>query len=112
MPIVYGIRTRLTAEAPPVLIRKPSDIPSSEITPFDVYVRRREFLAGALTLGALAALPGSVSAAALEAIKSPLSTDEKVTKQSDATSYNNFYEFGVNKSDPAANAGSLKTSPW
>jgi sulfoxide reductase catalytic subunit YedY len=96
-----------------VLIRKPSDIPSSEITPFDVYLRRREFLAGALTLGALAALPGSVSAAALNAVKSPLSTtDEKVTKQSDATTYNNFYEFGVNKSDPAANAGSLKTSPW
>ena len=69
----------------PVLIRKPPDIPTSEITPFDVYVKRREILAGALALGALAALPRGASAATIEATKSSLSADEPVTKKADAT---------------------------
>src|SRR6185295_4340628 len=78
--------------------------------------RRREFLAGAAALGLIGDLTGSVGragAAPLRAAKSALSTtDEKVTPIKDITSYNNFYEFGTDKGDPAANARTLKTSPW
>ena len=100
-------------EAFPVLIRKPSDIPPSEITPRGVYLRRRELLAGGLGLAALAALPAApVRAAPLAARKSPYSTDEPQTRRADATSYNNFYEFGTDKADPAAKSGALTTMPW
>jgi sulfoxide reductase catalytic subunit YedY len=95
-----------------VLIRKAPDIPSSEITPHSVYLRRREFLGAGLGLAALAALPASLRAGPIQAQKSPFSTDEPPTRKADATSYNNFYEFGTDKADPAAKAGSLKASPW
>jgi sulfoxide reductase catalytic subunit YedY len=96
-----------------VLIRKAPDILASEITPFSTYVRRRDVMAGALGLAALAALPSRASHAAPAAPgKSPFSTDETPTRKADATSYNNFYEFGTSKSDPSANASSLKVSPW
>jgi sulfoxide reductase catalytic subunit YedY len=96
-----------------VLIRKAPDIQPSEITPLGAYLRRRDLLAGGGALAALAALPSrSARAALLEARKSPLSTDETPTRQADATSYNNFYEFGTDKADPVANAASLKTTPW
>lgn len=72
-------------------------IPAREITPKDVYLTRRRLLA------ALAAAP---------AVASPFSTTEKVTPMKDATSYNNFYEFGTQKDQPAKLAGSLKVSPW
>jgi sulfoxide reductase catalytic subunit YedY len=48
----------------------------------------------------------------LSVVKGPFSTDEKVTPYSDVTHYNNFYEFGVDKSDPAKNAQNFRTSPW
>jgi sulfoxide reductase catalytic subunit YedY len=92
-----------------VLIRKAPDIPASEITPQSVYVSRRDLMAGGLALAGLAALPPRVARAAQ---KSPLSTDETQTRRADATSYNNFYEFGTDKADPAANAHTLTTSPW
>ncbi len=90
-----------------MLIRRPSDIPSSEITPESVYVNRRAFLgtAGTLALAGLAA-PSVLSAASASA------QDDKITSEEDATSYNNFYEFGLSKEDPKRNAGSLVTSPW
>ncbi len=96
-----------------MLIRRPNDIPASEITPAGIYLRRREILAGGLAAGAMAAA-GSRGAIAtpLTGAKSAFSTDEKRTSRADATSYNNFYEFGTDKSDPAANAGKLTTSPW
>jgi sulfoxide reductase catalytic subunit YedY len=99
-----------------MLIRRPSDIAPSEITPRQVYLRRREFIAGAATLGVDAAIGLSAApacAAPLEARKSPLSTtEEALTPLKDVTSYNNFYEFGTNKGDPAANAHTLNTRPW
>jgi sulfoxide reductase catalytic subunit YedY len=95
-----------------VLIRNAPDIQPSEITPLGHYLRRRELLAGGFALAALAGMPRSSLAALLEARKSPLSTDETQTRQADATSYNNFYEFGTDKAAPAANAGSLTTAPW
>lgn len=96
-----------------MLIRPASDIRSSEITPRDVYLRRREFMAGAAAMG-LAAFPGAhnASAAPLTFSKSPLSSGEKQTAFEDITTYNNFYEFGTDKGDPAANAHTLTTSPW
>jgi len=66
----------------------------------------REALAGITPPGRLPALPGARSAVALA------TTMEKPTSYADVTGYNNFYEFGTDKSDPAANAGSLKPRPW
>jgi sulfoxide reductase catalytic subunit YedY len=48
----------------------------------------------------------------LATVKGPFSTDEKITPFNDVTHYNNFYEFGTDKSDPAKNAQNFKTSPW
>jgi methionine sulfoxide reductase catalytic subunit len=107
-----------------MLIRKSSDIPHSEITPRSAYLNRRVFMAGAVAAGT-AALAGKritrlVSPSdtvhaddKLTIVKSPLSlTGETLTSLQDITHYNNFYEFGVDKGDPARNAGRLKTRPW
>ena len=101
---------------------RPPYIPPSEITPEAVYRARREFMAGALALGAGAALPGDAAAQMLmnvtlvEKLKyrpSPqFSTDEPRNSFEEITTYNNFYEFGTDKSDPAKNAGRLRTRPW
>jgi sulfoxide reductase catalytic subunit YedY len=101
-----------------MLIRRPSDVAPSEITPRDLYLRRREFITGAAALGLgaglAAALPGAAAQAApLQAARSPLSTtDEPLTPLKDVTSYNNYYEFGTGKGDPAKNAHTLTTRPW
>ena len=95
-----------------MLIRKAPNILSSEITPHSVYLRRREVLGAGLGLAALAAMPASLRAAPIQAQKSPFSTDETPTRKADAISYNNFYEFGTDKADPAAYAGSFKPLPW
>jgi methionine sulfoxide reductase catalytic subunit len=111
-----------------MLIGKVPDIRSSEITSqreYDWYVSRRKFLRGAMATGA-AALGGerlaellspSIAAKAadtkLQTIKSPLTTTgEQLTSFEDITHYNNFYEFGVEKDQPAKNAGGLPTRPW
>jgi methionine sulfoxide reductase catalytic subunit len=101
---------------------------SSEITSPEVYANRRQLLrqwsagAAALGMGSWAqreafAQGGSaaVKLAALPATQSAVQgamTLEKVTSYKDATSYNNFYEFGLDKSDPARYAHTLKTTPW
>ncbi len=92
-----------------MLIKPPADIPSSEITPETVYVNRRAFVgtAGALALAGLV-VPSSLAACTPAGDEQ----DEKVTSEEDATSYNNFYEFGTGKDDPKKNAGSLRTRPW
>jgi sulfoxide reductase catalytic subunit YedY len=111
-----------------MLIRKASDIRSSEITDERWYLRRREFfrLAGGLLVsgaaGSLAgACSGTSSAAgfgdggqtALQNVKPKVvSTDEPLNRFEDITSYNNFYEFGNGKNDPQRYSGPLKTSPW
>ena len=103
-----------------MLIRKPSDIRYSEVTPRSVYLRRREFIqaAATATVGAAAALvtpeaEAQGNGAKLPNVrKSPLSTTEQPNAYGDITSYNNFYEFGTDKEDPAANAHMLKTRPW
>lgn len=105
-----------------MLIRKKSDIPSSEITPKQAYMSRRALMAG-VAAGVAATAgerflrvvhPGPVDAEEkLNTVKSPLSTPGLTpTSLENITHYNNFYEFGVNKDDPAKNAFRLKTRPW
>src|SRR5438445_423767 len=105
-----------------------SNIRSSEITPEEAFNQhnqaRRRFLASAATLGAgaLAAryLPdlighsSTVHAAGtpLQTIPSKYTVNEPQTPESKATTYNNFYEFGTDKSDPAKHAHTLRTRPW
>ena len=100
----------------------------SEITPVEVYQGRRDIIrqlaggAAGIALASVAArralaqqktVPGKL--AALPGAKSAVAgavTMEKVTDYKDATTYNNYYEFGTDKADPAKNAHTLKTSPW
>ncbi len=86
-----------------MLIRRSSGIPSSEITPESVFINRRAFM-GAAVAGAAAALsPGSLLA----------EQQEKPNTFEEITEYNNFYEFGTDKGDPAENAPRLlKPRPW
>ncbi len=111
-----------------MLIRKPSDIPSSLITSKDQYLNRRRFLREALSGAAVAGAAAlgidrvadlisprtrALAGTKLQTVKSPLSTTgEQLTSYQDITTYNNFYEFGVDKGAPSKNAGGLPTRPW
>jgi len=98
-----------------MLIRHAPQFSSSEITPERFYLDRRSFIAGAgaLVLGAGAAEAAVPQGQPLKAARNEmLSLKEPATKIESATTYNNFYEFGVNKEDPARLAGSFKTRPW
>ena len=100
-----------------MLIRRPPDVAPSDITPPQVYASRRRLLAGALGLAA-AALP--VARLRAEPVGAMLASRpnpayalaERVNSWEDITTYNNYYEFGTDKSAPAANAGGLRTRPW
>jgi sulfoxide reductase catalytic subunit YedY len=101
-----------------MLIKRAPKFTASEITDPKLYFNRREFMAGA---AALALWPSAVGAApAAAAPGTPLkatrneafSIKDSATKFESATTYNNFYEFGVNKEDPARLASSLRTRPW
>lgn len=101
-----------------------SDISPSEITPRDVYDQRRRFmqLAGAGAVGGLLGWHGAaeaeMSSPDAQAQKLVAKTNpayvvvDKPTPYQDVTTYNNFYEFGTDKADPARNAGTLRTRPW
>lgn len=107
-----------------MLLRRKRDLAYSEVTPKTVYMNRRRFILGAsvAAAGLLAGckesglVPSSQKAYAAtqfsNLIKSSFSTTEKETPFKDVTHYNNYYEFGVDKGDPARNAWRLKTSPW
>jgi sulfoxide reductase catalytic subunit YedY len=123
-----------------MLIRRPDDIPSSEITPYRLYMNRRHFIGRSAKLTAAAALvPGLLSACEdpprMEARTAPgpmgngsvtpgmgpqevdwtsvrSELDESLTPYADVTGYNNFYEFGTGKEDPARNAHTLVARPW
>jgi len=110
-----------------MLIGKPPEIPSSEITSrdqYDQYLNRRRFLRTAAST-AVAALGverlaevfspriAAQAGTKLQTVKSPLTTTgEQLTSFEDITHYNNFYEFGVEKDQPAKNAGGLPIRPW
>lgn len=81
------------------------------VTPKSAYLRRREFLAGAGTFAA-GLVASSAMAAPLKAASSAYKVDEKLTPQEAVTSYNNFYEFGMDKSDPSSNSSHYKPLPW
>ena len=104
-----------------------STIRSSEITPQPTFEQfqqtRRRFLSGAATLGAAAlaarTLPGLINPKTVHAADQPIvikpsnyTLPDAQTPLSKASGYNNFYEFGTEKSDPARNAGKLHTRPW
>jgi methionine sulfoxide reductase catalytic subunit len=107
-----------------MFIKKPTDIPSSEITPKETYINRRKFMVGAAALGAAVLggrylsemkSPSEVVRAENKlnvASKSPFSTSEKETPFNDITNYNNFYEFSTDKYEPAKLAQALQTRPW
>ncbi|MCT8990135.1 protein-methionine-sulfoxide reductase catalytic subunit MsrP [Chelativorans sp. SCAU2101] len=89
-----------------------ASIRPSEITPREVYLNRRQLMLSALAAGIAPALPRPAQAARLKTVPSEFSTEEEPTALDYITSYNNFYEFGVGKEDPARNAGRLTTRPW
>jgi methionine sulfoxide reductase catalytic subunit len=107
-----------------MLLRKKPELTYADVTPKSLYLNRRKFLQSAGLIGAAAvagrglwelASPSSTAFAATKldvALKSPFSTTEKQNTYDDITHYNNYYEFGVDKTEPAKNAGSLKTYPW
>ncbi|HCS66323.1 MAG TPA: protein-methionine-sulfoxide reductase catalytic subunit MsrP [Cellvibrio sp.] len=115
-----------------MLIKKPSDIPSSEITPEAIYNARRDFMRGAMSVAAL-----GVGASAMNAFAAPTQVAEKdlpgpdwlkqqiagasanqekiseaLTPYEHVAGYNNFYEYGYDKTDPAAKSHVLKPHPW
>jgi sulfoxide reductase catalytic subunit YedY len=85
----------------------------SQVTPKSEYISRRRLLAGAAALGA-SLFPNRVSAGTklTGVTKSPYSTTEPVTPYEAITGYNNYYEFGTGKGDPAKNAQKFQTNPW
>ena len=88
-----------------MLIRRSLDIPTSEITDERLYLSRREFL------GAVGGVMGAVAInRALPRLTDP--GDDKPTPYESITHYNNFYEFGTDKEDPAEEAKNFKTRPW
>lgn len=103
-----------------MLIRKPSDIRSSEISSETNYLNRRQFLqssalaGGSLLAGsALAAIvPGSAMAELPGVIPGDYSTTETPNSVEDIVTYNNYYEFGTDKSDPVNNSQDFKPRPW
>jgi sulfoxide reductase catalytic subunit YedY len=107
-----------------MLIRRPEPFAPSEITDEALYLRRREFIVGATAVAAATLVTGCTRTEAAPAPKpeslAPLSArrneafslKDAPTKWESATTYNNFYEFGVDKDDPARLAGSLRPRPW
>lgn len=89
-----------------MLINKPQRIPTSEITAEDVYLRRREFIkaGGIVAAGSALGLSGSAQAG--------LQPDDELTPENIVTTYNNFYEFGTGKDDPARYAHEMTVEPW
>ncbi|MEM1263168.1 MAG: protein-methionine-sulfoxide reductase catalytic subunit MsrP [Pseudomonadota bacterium] len=103
-----------------MLIRRAPDLRSSEITDKPTYLNRRALVRNAVAAGALSSVGGAIAAeipteagARLRGIvKSPLSTDEKPNTYEEVTGYNNFYEFGTGKRDPARYAQDFEPHPW
>jgi sulfoxide reductase catalytic subunit YedY len=99
--------------------RRSDEILPSEITPEAAFTDRRKFLGAAVALGLLPALPGSAGAAMLPSGGEfsglsawPGSLRDAPNSYEDITTYNNYYEFGTGKGDPARNAHTLQPSPW
>ncbi|MBO3759962.1 protein-methionine-sulfoxide reductase catalytic subunit MsrP [Ciceribacter sp. L1K22] len=90
---------------------RPPRLPSSEITPKNLYLTRRSLIGAAAGGLAIASAP-SVFAAPIAAKETDYKVSDKPTTYEDITTYNNFYEFGTGKDDPARNSGDFKARPW
>jgi methionine sulfoxide reductase catalytic subunit len=109
-----------------MLIKKPADIPSSEITPKSAYLNRRKFITGAAAAGAAIAgglylrNSGSEPMETVEAanskltgiVKSQFSTTEAPNSFKEITNYNNYYEFSTDKYGPNGESANFRTRPW
>ncbi len=92
-----------------MLITRPPDIPSSEITDERLYITRRDFLKAA---GLAGVALGELVPTSPFGFPRRFGDDDKLTPWADVTGYNNYYEFGTDKDDPARNAGQLLARPW
>ena len=114
-----------------MLIKQPSDIPPSEITPPQVFLDRRRFMRDSAGMAAAAMLGAGLAPFGVRTAEAALATDpdargprlegvvesefradEELTPYADITSYNNFYEFGTDKRDPSRHAGDFVPRPW
>jgi sulfoxide reductase catalytic subunit YedY len=107
-----------------VLVKKKPELTYADVTPKALYMGRRNFLLGLVATGAAVEaykrLPGLVSSAATGSVpvklnglvKWPGSTTETQTPIEKVTTYNNYYEFGTDKDEPAQNAKNFVTTPW
>jgi sulfoxide reductase catalytic subunit YedY len=88
----------------------------SEITPREIFLNRRRLMQGALAMALVGSGPAAAAAAAATTLKfrknPDFSTSEKENTLEEITTYNNFYEFGTDKSDPAERSGRFRPSPW
>ncbi|MEQ1885202.1 MAG: protein-methionine-sulfoxide reductase catalytic subunit MsrP [Bryobacteraceae bacterium] len=95
-----------------MLIRKAADLRSSDITPKEQYLNRRQLLAAAAGVAGLSLASPAQAAKLGNITKSSYTVSEKLTAKGDAQGYNNYYEFGTGKDEPAHYANTLITSPW
>ena len=102
-----------------MLIKKPHDTKTSEITDRSLFERRRDFIKSGSAMAALGTFPFLLCAPAVQAKlvfenlnKSAFSTDEELTSYEAVTTYNNFYEFSTDKRGPAELAQGFKSRPW
>ena len=99
-----------------IKIRKRWEIPEAEVTPEPLYRRRREFIQSAAAIGGAMLLNPLLTAQASYPVdgyrRGVVALDEELTDENDATSYNNFYEFGTGKEDPKKNATDFRTDDW
>jgi sulfoxide reductase catalytic subunit YedY len=107
-----------------MLVKRSPDMKYSDVTPRDIYLNRRKFLYGMGLAGGLALAGKSLADLVNPSVRayastkfsgltpSPFSTTEKVTPEQIVATYNNYYEFGTDKGDPAKNAQKFVTSPW
>ncbi|MDH5612191.1 MAG: protein-methionine-sulfoxide reductase catalytic subunit MsrP [Gammaproteobacteria bacterium] len=98
-----------------IIINKASDIKASEITPRSVYIHRRQFMRQAFASSLILATDAMLPVWAKrwpDLQQSTYKTDDTITSLKDITSYNNFYELGTGKKDPANNASIFNPKPW
>jgi sulfoxide reductase catalytic subunit YedY len=103
----------------PRKLRDSARIPPSAITPYDHYVSRRTLLSGALGMAAVQSIGGFSRQAFGQSLgaltysrNAAFSVSDTPTSYKDITTYNNYYEFGTDKSDPSQNAQKFRTQPW
>jgi len=97
-----------------MLIKRKTDLTEHDVTPYGLYKERRRFIKAGVAATAALGFPWLAQARLTlgKITPGPFSTDEEKTPYKDVTTYNNFYEFGTSKAEPAINSGRLATDPW